>query len=70
MTFMKKSTAIPALLVLYLAIMSAIGLPNLLNGHLLPIYYFGLIIATLIAIFYLRRNLLAREKKRINRHYN
>ena len=64
---MKKSTVIPALLLVYLAVMSAIGFPGLINGELSPTYYLGVITVTLAAIWLLRRNILARERRREQR---
>lgn len=53
----KKSTWLPALLLVYLAVMSWIGRGELAAGHTL--YYFGIIGLTLLCIitlhFFLRR---------------
>lgn len=48
---MKKSTLIPLLLLLYLAVMSYIGLGELYAGNYL--FYFGVIGCTLICIILL-----------------
>lgn len=60
---MKKSTAIPALLLIYLTVMSAIGFPRLISGELSLLYYLGVIAVTLIVIWLVRRNILLREQK-------
>ncbi len=60
---MKKSNVIPALLLIYLAVISAIGFPKLLSGEFSPLFYFGIIALTLGVIWLLRRNLLSRERK-------
>lgn len=61
---MKKSTLLPLILLVYLAVMSAIGFPRLVSGEFTPLFYFGLIAITLSIIYLLRRNLLSRERHR------
>ena len=59
---MKRSTWIPALLLIYLAVMSYIGRGELAAGNYL--YYFGLICLTLLCILLLHLHLrrVARQK--------
>lgn len=57
---LKRSTVVPALLLIYLAVMAWIGRGEIAAGH--TVYYFGIIAATLLCIFLLRRNLLRRGK--------
>lgn len=62
---MKKSTAIPALLLIYLAVMSAIGYNRLASGELSLPYYLGVIAVTLAVIRLVRHNILLREQKQV-----
>lgn len=62
---LKRYNVIPALLVLYLAAMAIIGLPELYAGHYL--YYFGIIAATLACIIALRFVLKKRHNLRNKR---
>lgn len=55
----RKSTWLPALLLIYLGVMSYIGLPELREGHYL--YYFGIIGITLVVIALLHLFLKKRE---------
>lgn len=63
---LKKSTFIPAVLLIYLAVMAYMGRDKLLSGNYLE--YFGILIATLLCIvilFYtLRKQEEIRERKR------
>ena len=59
---MKKSTLIPLLLVIYLAVMSWIGFPRFKSGEFSPLFYFGTIAVTLFIIWLLRRNMIKRGK--------
>lgn len=63
---MKRSTVIPALLLVYLGVMCYIGRQQFYDGHYL--FYFGIIAATLLVIFLLRLTLIKREKDRENRN--
>ncbi|MDE6555959.1 MAG: hypothetical protein K2K55_03255 [Duncaniella sp.] len=65
MNFKRRSTLIPALLLVYLAVMAWIGRGELVAGHYA--YYFSLIGLTLVCIFLLRRNLLKRERRNSER---
>lgn len=49
---LKRYNTIPLVLLIYLAAMAIIGLPELRAGHYL--YYFGIISATLVCIVALR----------------
>ncbi len=61
---LKRSTVIPVILIIYLAVMSYIGRGELAQGHYL--YYFSIIGLTLAAIagvhFSLKRREQARER--------
>lgn len=59
---LKRSTVIPVVLLVYLAVMSYIGRGELYAGHYL--YYFGIIGATLVVITLLHFFLKKREKLR------
>lgn len=60
----KRSTWLPALLLVYLGVMAWIGRGEFLSGNYL--YYFGIIAATLVCIialhFFLRRREQMQEK--------
>lgn len=62
---LKRSTVIPVLLLIYLAVMAYIGRSELLAGHYL--YYFGIIGATLVCIVLLHFSLKRRERLRAER---
>lgn len=59
---LRRSTVIPAILLVYLGVMSYIGYPEFQEGHYL--YYFGVIGATLLIIAILHRFLKKRERLR------
>ncbi|MDE5821657.1 MAG: hypothetical protein K2H63_04125 [Paramuribaculum sp.] len=59
---MKRSTVIPLILLVYLAVMSYMGRGEFLAGNYR--FYFGIIGATLLIIWLLHINLKMREKKR------
>lgn len=59
---MKRSTVIPLILLVYLAVMSYMGRGEFLAGNYL--FYFGIIGATLLIIWLLHINLKMRDKKR------
>lgn len=63
---MKRSTALPLLLLGYLAVMSYIGFDEFRQGHYL--YYFGIIGLTLLAIVLLHFSLKRRERLRERRN--
>lgn len=59
---LRRSTLIPLLLLAYLGVMSWIGLDELRAGHYL--YYFGIIIASLVCIALLHIRMRRRENKK------
>ncbi|MDE5988308.1 MAG: hypothetical protein K2F88_07465 [Duncaniella sp.] len=59
---LRRSTVIPLILLVYLAVMSYIGFPEYQQGHYL--YYFGVIGVTLVIIWLLHLFLKKREKQR------
>lgn len=62
-----KSTLIPSLLLIYLAVMSYIGYGAYKRGEFSATYYFGTIIATILVIILLHFSLKRREKLRRER---
>lgn len=64
---LKKSTLLPLVLLVYLAVMSYIGYPGYVSGDFSPVYYFGVIAATLIVILLLHLSLKRRERLRRER---
>ena len=62
---LRRSTVIPAILLVYLGAMSYIGYPEFQEGHYL--YYFGVIGATLLVIAILHLFLKKRERLRDNK---
>lgn len=64
---LRKSTLLPLLLLVYLGVMSYIGYPGYASGDYSPLYYFGVIAATLIVILLLHLSLKRRERLRHER---
>lgn len=64
---LKKSTVLPLVLLIYLAVMSYIGYPAFASGEYSPLYYFGIIGATLLVILLLHFSLKRRERLRRER---
>ena len=64
---LKRSTLIPLLLIIYLAVMSYIGYADYAAGATSPLYYFGIIAVTLLCIFLLHLSLKRRERLRRKR---
>ena len=64
---LKRSTIIPAVLAIYLAIMAAIGYPAYASGETSALYYFGIIVITIIILILLHFNLKKRERLRKER---
>ncbi|MBD5177150.1 MAG: hypothetical protein HDT04_00810 [Bacteroidales bacterium] len=64
---LNRSIVIPAVLIVYLGIMSYIGYPSYSSGTMSATYYFGVIGATLFVIFLLHLNLKKRERLRRER---
>lgn len=60
----KRSTAIPLILIAYLAVMAYIGYDEYAAGKTSPLMYFGVIAATLVIITLLHFNLKYREARR------
>ncbi len=58
----KKSTWLPCLLLIYLAVMSVIGWDEYASGKNSALTYFGSIAITLVVIFLLRLFLLKKER--------
>lgn len=67
MKSIRKSTLVPSLLLVYLAVMSYIGYADYASGKESPLYYFGVIGITLIVIFLLHLSLRHRENLRRNK---
>ena len=63
----KKSTIVPVLLLIYLAVMATIGWREYAIGKTSALYYFGIIGATLVCIVLLHFSLKRREKLREER---
>ena len=62
-----RSTLIPLILLVYLAVMSYIGYPAYADGRTSALYYFGVIGVTLAVIVLLHFNLKRRERLRRER---
>jgi 4-hydroxybenzoate polyprenyltransferase len=60
----KRSTIIPILLAIYLAVMAYIGWPAYASGQTSALQYFGTIAATLLILVLLHFTLKKRENKR------
>lgn len=63
----KKSTLIPLLLLVYLAVMAALGYGDFARGTTSPGEYFGIIAVSLLVIVLLYFNLRYRDKLRRRR---
>ena len=63
----KRSTLVPSLLTVYLAVMAYIGWGGYASGRESALYYFGIIAATLLVIVLLHFNLKKRERLRRER---
>lgn len=61
---MKKSTLIPAILTIYLAVMATIGYKQWRTGAYSALFYFGLIALTLACIILLHFHLKRQERKK------
>ena len=65
---MKRHIIIPAVLLIYLGVMSYIGYPQYASGNFSPLYYFGVIglslcIIMLLFFFIKKREQLRKERK-------
>lgn len=63
----KRSTLIPAVLLVYLAVMASIGWKQYASGVMSASEYFGIIAVTVAVIVLLRFNLRRRERLRAER---
>ena len=63
----KRSTLIPAVLLVYLAVMASIGWKQYASGAMSTAEYFGIIAVTVAVIVLLRFNLRRRERLRAER---
>ncbi|MDE5662207.1 MAG: hypothetical protein K2F91_01420 [Muribaculaceae bacterium] len=64
---LKRSTVIPLILAIYLAVMAYIGYPEYAAGRTSALYYFGIIGITSIILILLHFNLKKRERLRRER---
>jgi 4-hydroxybenzoate polyprenyltransferase len=64
---MKKSTVIPILLLVYLAVMAYIGWPGYVSGQTSALYYFGIIAVCVVIIVVLHFTLKKKEKNSASR---
>lgn len=58
----KRSTLIPSILAVYLAVMAWIGYPEYAAGRTSALYYFGIIGITIVILIALHFNLKRRER--------
>lgn len=63
----KRSTLIPAILLVYLAVMASIGWRQYASGDMSATEYFGIIAITLAVIVLLHFNMKRRERLRAER---
>lgn len=63
----KRSTLVPLILAIYLAVMANIGYDQYAAGTMSALYYFGVIGITIIVIILLHINLKRRERLRQER---
>lgn len=64
---LKRSTTIPLLLAVYLAVMAYIGYPEYASGQTSALYYFGIIGLTIVILILLHFSLKRRERLREER---
>lgn len=64
---LKKSTVLPVVLLIYLAVMSVIGWGSYKAGHLTMVEYLSVLFGTLACIILLHFSLKKREKMRRRR---
>lgn len=64
---LKRSTLIPAILLVYLGVMACIGYPEYAAGKTSAAYYFGIIAVTIVIIVLLHFNIKHRERLRRER---
>lgn len=63
----KRSTLIPLVLAIYLAVMASIGYSDYAEGHTSALFYFGTIGITVVILVLLHFSLKRREKLRRER---
>lgn len=63
----KRSTVVPLILAVYLAVMAYIGYPDYASGKVSALYYFGIIGITVVILVLLHFSLRRREKLRRER---
>ncbi len=63
----QKSTWLPVILAIYLAVMASIGYKGYQSGQFSALYYFGIIALTTVIIILLHFNLKKRERLRKER---
>lgn len=63
----KRSTVIPLILAVYLAVMAAIGFDDYVEGRTSALFYFGTIAVTVVILILLHFSLRQREKLRKQR---
>ena len=64
---LKRSTLIPLVLAVYLAVMAYIGYPEYAAGNTSALYYFGIMAITIVILVLLHFNLKRRERLRSER---
>lgn len=62
-----RSTIVPVLLLVYLGVMAYIGWPEYAAGHTSALYYYGIIVVTLVCIVLLHFSLKRRDRLRRER---
>ncbi len=63
----KRSTLVPSILAVYLAVMAWIGYPEYAAGHTSALYYFGIIGITIVILILLHFSIKRRERLRKER---
>lgn len=63
-----RSTLIPSILLVYLAVMSYFGYIEYATGKSSPLYFYGIIVTTLVVIFLLHLTLRRKERLRNQRN--
>ncbi|MDE6653396.1 MAG: hypothetical protein K2K37_03300 [Muribaculaceae bacterium] len=63
-----RSTLIPSVLLVYLAVMSYFGYLEYAAGKSSPLYFYGIIASTLVVIFLLHLTLRRKERLRNQRN--
>lgn len=63
----KRSTLVPSILAVYLAVMAWIGYPEYAAGHTSTLYYFGIFGITIVILILLHFSIKRRERLRKER---